>query len=359
MAAALALAERGLGDVWPNPSVGCVLVRDGRVVGRGWTQPGGRPHAEAEALGRAGAAAEGATAYVTLEPCSHHGKSPPCSDALIAAGITRLVAAMKDPDPRVSGQGFARIEAAGIEVVVGACGEAAARLNAGFIKRLEAGRPLVTLKLATSLDGRIATSGGESQWITSTTARARAHLLRARNDAVMVGSGTAIIDNPRLTCRLPGLLKRSPVRVLMDGRLRLPASHHLVAEARDVPTWIVTLEDIIEARGQRYLDAGVELIAVAPDKSGHPDARLALQELAIRGITRLIVEGGAHITATLLGAGLVDRLESFRASCMIGSDGVPVAESFALDHLANAPAFVRRAVGELGNDIHETFDAAV
>ena len=357
MTAALALAERGLGDVWPNPSVGCILVREGRVVGRGWTQPGGRPHAETEALGRAGGAAEGATAYVTLEPCAHHGKSPPCADALIEARIARLVAAMKDPDPRVSGQGFARVQEAGIEVAVGACGDAAARLNAGFLKRIEAGRPLVTLKLATSLDGRIATRSGESQWITGEQARARGHLLRARNDAILVGAGTALADDPGLTCRLPGLAARSPVRVVMDGRLRLPPGHRLVMEARAVPTWIVTLEDAADARGESYRDAGVELMTVVPDSAGHPDAGAALEALAERGITRLLVEGGAHIAAAFLAAGLVDRLEYFRAPRMIGGDGAPAAESFALDRLADAPAFVRRAVGELGSDIHETFDA--
>ncbi len=359
MAAALALAERGLGAVWPNPAVGCVLVRDGRVVGRGWTQPGGRPHAEAEALRWAGSAAEGATAYVTLEPCSHHGESPPCADALIGARIASLVAAMKDPDPRVSGQGFTRLEAAGIEVAVGACSAAAARLNAGFIKRIETGRPLVTLKHATSLDGRIATRSGESQWITGTAARARGHLLRARNDAILVGSDTAIADNPSLTCRLPGLAERSPVRVVMDGRLRLPEGHRLVAEACDVPTWIVTLEDIAKARGQGYRDAGVELIAVEPDKAGHPDAATALRELGARGITRLLVEGGGHIAAAFLGARLVDRLESFRGPYVIGGDGASAVEPFALDRLADAPAFVRRAIDELGVDIHEIFDAGV
>ena len=312
MAAALALAERGLGAVWPNPAVGCILVREGRVVGRGWTQPGGRPHAETEALTRAGGAAHGATAYVTFEPCCHHGKTPPCADALIDARIARLVAAMKDPDPRVSGQGFARVQEAGIEVAVGACGEAAARLNAGFLKRIAAGRPLVTLKLATSLDGRIATRSGESQWITGEAARARGHLLRARNDAILVGSGTALADNPALTCRLPGLAARSPVRVVMDGRLRLPPGHRLVAEAHDVPTWIVTLADAAEARGEAYRGAGAELIIVAPDSAGHPDAGAALEALGARGITRLLVEGGAHVAAALLGAGLVDRLVSAR-----------------------------------------------
>ncbi|MDP6473707.1 MAG: bifunctional diaminohydroxyphosphoribosylaminopyrimidine deaminase/5-amino-6-(5-phosphoribosylamino)uracil reductase RibD [Alphaproteobacteria bacterium] len=357
MAAALALGERGLGAVWPNPAVGCVLVRSGRVVGRGWTQAGGRPHAESEALRRAGAAAAGATAYVTLEPCAHHGRTPPCAEALIEARIARLVAAMADPDARVSGRGFKLLEAAGIEVAVGTAGEAAARLNAGYLSRVESGRPLVTLKLATSLDGRIATRGGESKWITGESSRARGHLLRARNDAILVGSGTALADDPSLTCRLPGLEHRSPVRVVMDGRLRLPPGHQLVARARQVPTWIVTLGGADAARRKSYRAAGAEVIEVAPDRDGHPDAAATLKALGERGITRLLVEGGAHIAAAMLGAGLVDRLVCFRAPSIIGADGAPAAQSFALDRLADAPSFVRRALSEAGGDVHESFDS--
>src|SRR5579872_6272521 len=240
MRASLGLARRGLGNTWPNPAVGCVLVREGRVVGRGWTQAGGRPHAEAEALARAGRAARGATAYVTLEPCSHHGKTPPCAEALIAAGIARVVAAIEDPDPRVSGRGIARLKEAGITVETGPCADEAVELNAGFLCRVKHGRPLVTLKLATSLDGRIATASGESRWITGAAARERAHLLRATQDAVLVGTGTALADDPQLTCRLPGLEDRSPVRVVIDRNLRLPATLRLFSEARPVPTWLVT-----------------------------------------------------------------------------------------------------------------------
>src|SRR5579862_7078692 len=213
MRGALSLARRGLGNTWPNPAVGCVLVREGRVVGRGWTQPGGRPHAETEALARAGRAARGATAYVTLEPCCHHGRTPPCADALIAAGLSRVVAAIEDPDPRVAGGGLARLRAAGLDVESGLCAAEAAEINAGFLSRLRLGRPLVTLKLATSLDGRIATASGESRWITGGPARERAHLLRATHDAILVGTDTVIADNPELTCRLPGLAGHSPVRV--------------------------------------------------------------------------------------------------------------------------------------------------
>jgi diaminohydroxyphosphoribosylaminopyrimidine deaminase/5-amino-6-(5-phosphoribosylamino)uracil reductase len=333
------------------------LVRAGRTVGRGWTQAGGRPHAESEALRRAGAAAAGATAYVTLEPCAHHGQTPPCAEALIEARIGRLVAAMTDPDARVSGRGFKRLEAAGIEVAVGIGGDAAARLNAGYLSRVESGRPLVTLKLATSLDGRIATRGGESKWITGEISRARGHLLRARNDAILVGSGTALADDPSLTCRLPGLEQRSPVRVVMDGRLRLPPGHQLVARAPEVPTWIVTLDGADAARCKSYRAAGAEVIEVAPDRDGHPDALATLKALGERGITRLLVEGGAHIGAAMLGAKLVDRLECFRAPSIIGADGAPAAQSFALDRLVDAPSFVRRALSEAGGDVHESFDS--
>jgi diaminohydroxyphosphoribosylaminopyrimidine deaminase/5-amino-6-(5-phosphoribosylamino)uracil reductase len=215
----------------------------------------------------------------------------------------------------------------------------------------------VTLKLATSLDGRIATRGGESKWITGEISRARSHLLRARNDAILVGSGTALADDPSLTCRLPGLEQRSPVRVVMDGRLRLPPGHQLVARAPEVPTWIVTLDGANAARCKSYRAAGAEVIEVAPDRDGHPDALATLKALGERGITRLLVEGGAHIGAAMLGAKLVDRLECFRAPSIIGADGAPAAQSFALDRLVDAPSFVRRALSEAGGDVHESFDS--
>ncbi len=232
MRAALALARRGLGTVWPNPAVGCVIVNEGRVVGRGWTQPGGRPHGETEALRRAGEAARGGTAYVSLEPCCHWGKTPPCTDALVSAGVQRIMVAMDDPDPRVAGDGIRRLRAAGLDVETGLCGTEAAEVNAGFLTRLRLGRPLVTVKLASSLDGRIATAGGESQWISGPPARERAHALRADHDAIMVGIGTVLADDPQLTCRLAGLDSRSPVRMVIDRNLRIPATARLIADAR-------------------------------------------------------------------------------------------------------------------------------
>ena len=356
MRAALALARRGLGQVWPNPAVGCVLVRDGAVVGRGWTQPGGRPHAEAEALARAGPRAEGATAYVTLEPCAHHGRAPPCAPALAAAKVARVVSACRDPDPRVKGKGVAALREAGIEVAEGVGGEAARSLNAGFFSCVERGRPLVTLKVASSLDGRIATRTGESRWITGAESRAAAHGLRASHDAAAIGSGTAIADDPKLTCRLPGLASRSPVRIVFDGRLRTPLTHRLVAEARDVPTWIVTNAGI-RHRVDEYRELGVEVIPVAAARSSSPDLAAAMTALAGRGLTRLLVEGGRYIAAALLRARLVDRLVWFRAPLWIGGDGVPAAEALDVASLAEAPRFRRRGVDTVGGGLVESYES--
>ncbi len=358
MRAALGLARRGLGAVFPNPAVGCVLVRDGDVVGRGWTQPGGRPHAETEALGRAGDRARGATAYISLEPCAHHGETPPCADALVEAGIRRAVIALGDPDPRVDGGGVRRLMEAGIDVDVGICEAEAADLNAGFIRRVRDGRPQVTLKLATSLDGRIATHSGQSQWITGETARNMAHGLRARHDAVLVGTGTAVQDNPELTCRLPGLSGRSPIRVVVDGRLRLPLTHKLVSGAREAPTWLVTFPAGPGDAGKRfqaYRDSGVELIELDPDADGNVDLAATLQMLSARGITRLLVEGGGHIAASLLSLGLVDALVWFHAPRVIGGDGIPAAVGFGVDRVVNAPEFSLVSTQRVGNDIMEYY----
>ncbi|MFQ5953836.1 MAG: bifunctional diaminohydroxyphosphoribosylaminopyrimidine deaminase/5-amino-6-(5-phosphoribosylamino)uracil reductase RibD [Kiloniellales bacterium] len=353
MLAALALARRGLGRVWPNPAVGCVLVAGGRAVGRGWTQPGGRPHAETEALGRAGMHARGATAYVTLEPCSHHAASPPCTAALIDAGVKRALIALEDPDPRVSGSGIARLRDSGVEVEVGLCGEAAAAVNAGFLKRVTEGRPLVTWKTATTLDGRIATHGLDSTWITGEAARARAHLLRASHDAVLIGAATAAEDDPMLDCRLPGLEDRSPVRVVVDAHLRLPLTAKLVSTAGRLATWLVTCSGGDRERLAAYRKAGVKIIKLAPDRDGYPDPGNMLRRLAARGLTRVLVEGGSHIAAALLRRDLVDRIAWFRAGKVVGGDGVPAAQGFGVERLDNAPGFERQSVIELGPDLLE------
>lgn len=338
MALALRLAERGLGQSAPNPAVGCVVVKGGRIVGRGWTQPGGRPHAEVEALGRAGAAALGATAYISLEPCAHYGRTPPCTMALLHAGVRRVVVAATDPDPRVDGQGLAQLRQAGVEVTEGVHRAEAERLNEGFFLRCRAGRPLVTLKLATSLDGRIATRTGASQWITGADARARAHWLRASHDAIMIGSGTALADDPSLTCRLARLEWRSPIRVVLDGRLRLPLRAKLVASARAVPTWLFTRQDAPAGRMEALREKGLEVFPVACDGADRLDLARVLQALAARGLTRVLVEGGAELAAALLRARLVDRLVWFHAPLVIGGDGLPAIAGLGVDRLEEAIA---------------------
>jgi len=355
---ALRLARRGLGSVWPNPAVGCVLVEaeSDAVLGRGWTQAGGRPHAETEALARAGDAS-GATAYVSLEPCNHHGLTPPCSEALIAAGVGRVVVALRDPDPRVDGAGLARLRDAGIEVDEGVGAAAAATLNAGYLLRLAAGRPLLALKTATTLDGRIASAGGASQWITGRAARARGHLLRARHDAVMVGIGTVLSDDPSLTCRLPGLPPRPPVRLVVDSRLRIPPDAALVRD-RAAPTWVLTTEAADADTAARLADAGVEVIRVPADPDGRVDVAAALTELAARGLTRVLVEGGAELSGALMRAGLVDRVYWFRAGAVMGGDGLAALPPLGVAEPDAAPRFVRASLEPVGDDVLETYAAA-
>lgn len=360
MRAALSLARRGLGRTAPNPAVGCVLVHNGTVVGRGWTQPGGRPHAETEALRRAETAARGATAYVSLEPCSHQGLTPPCAEALISAGISRCVVACEDPDPRVSGRGIQRLREAGIDVQVGLLREEAEALNQGFfLHRLEQ-RPSVTLKLASSLDGRIALASGESRWITGPEARQRVHLERAEHDAILVGSGTALADNPRLDVRLPGLEKRSPLRVLLDSALRLPPSHDLVTRAREQATLILTRTGHSEERLRSLAAEGVEIVTLSDcDSEGRPKPEAVLRELARRGVTRLMVEGGAAIAASFLKGPGVDRLLWFRAGKIIGSDGRAAVEALHLESLAVAPQLRLARIEEVGGDLLETWVRSV
>jgi diaminohydroxyphosphoribosylaminopyrimidine deaminase/5-amino-6-(5-phosphoribosylamino)uracil reductase len=335
---ALTLAERGLGQVAPNPAVGCIIVADGIVVGRGMTRAGGRPHAETEALAHAGDKARGATAYVTLEPCAHHGKTGPCAEALIEAGITRVVAAVADPDPRVAGRGFAMLEKAGLDVLEGVGMARALHLNQGFFLRVTEQRPMVTLKIASSADGRTAIKTGQSRWITGEAAREQGHLLRATHDAIMVGSATAIVDDPTLTCRLPGLEARSPIRIVADGRLRLPLTSKLVRDAQKVPVWILTFPDSEPDRRKAFVDCGVELIDVPPaSDTGLMDMKVAMRLLAERGLTRVLVEGGARLASSLIRAHLVDRIEWFRSSTVIGGDGYPGIAALGIERMDNAP----------------------
>lgn len=342
---ALQLASRGLGRVWPNPAVGCVLVKAGRIVGRGWTQPGGRPHAERMALDQAGEQARGAVAYVTLEPCAHHGVTPPCADGLIKAGISHVFGALTDPDCRVAGKGYAMLRGAGIGVDEGLCAEEARVLNRGFLKRVEQGLPLVTLKLAMTLDGRIATQSGESRWITGAGARRAVHLMRMTHDAVMVGSGTVLADDPDLTVRDLGVVQQ-PVRVVVDTALCCSPTGKLGQTARHVPVWMLHGPG---ADGRGWAQTGAELLEV-PKVEGHLDLSAAMTALAARGITRVFCEGGAGLAAALIRARLVDELVTFTAGAVIGAEGRAAMGPLGLGALADAPRLRLAGQSAVGGD---------
>jgi diaminohydroxyphosphoribosylaminopyrimidine deaminase/5-amino-6-(5-phosphoribosylamino)uracil reductase len=347
MAAALGLARRGLGRTWPNPSVGCIILdADGVVAGRGYTQPGGRPHAETEALREAGTRAKGGTAYVSLEPCAHHGQTPPCADALVASGIKRCVIAIDDPDPRVAGGGVAILERAGIAVTRDVLRAEAAELNAGFFMRLARGRPLVTLKVATTLDGKIATLSGESKWITGEGARAVGHQLRASHDAILIGAGTALADDPELTCRLPGLEGHSPLRIVLDTRLRLPRSAKLARTG----TLLVTREGHPDSALKPYHDLGIETLVATVAGDGSLDLSAVLQMLGARGLTRILVEGGATVATSLIVGDLVDRLAWFQAPLVMGNDGMAAIAPMSVARLDRARRFELLSEQRIGPD---------
>jgi diaminohydroxyphosphoribosylaminopyrimidine deaminase/5-amino-6-(5-phosphoribosylamino)uracil reductase len=340
MELALGLGRRGLGRTWPNPAVGAVVVRrepDGPViVGRGWTAPHGRPHAETQALERAGSAARDATLYVTLEPCSHFGRTPPCADAIIAAGIARVVSALADPNPQVAGEGHRRLAAAGITVDVGIGAEAARRAHAGHIRRMLEKRPQVMLKLAVSADGKAGLAGRRPAPITGEPARARVHLMRAMSDAVLTGIGTVLADDPLMTCRLPGMADRSPVRVVLDSNLRLPLDSRLVATARATPLWVVTSALAPEERAQALRSARAEVLRI-PAAGGRLELAAVLERLAERGITRLMVEAGPILAAAMVEADLVDEAALLRSPKPIGPDGIDALQGLPLAALTNAP----------------------
>lgn len=321
MRLALALGRRNLGRTWPNPSVGAVVVARGRIVGQAVTAPGGRPHAEPLALAMAGAAARGATLYVTLEPCSHHGRTPPCTDATVAAGIARVVTAIEDPDPRVAGRGHAQLRAAGIAVETGLLRAEAARDHRGHFTRMLRGRPSLHLKLARTRDGFAAPSTGERLKITDAIADGAVHLWRAHADAIMVGIGTARADDPSLTVRLPGLADRSPVRIVLDSTLRLNPASHLVRGARDLPTLVLTGRGA-PAHARRMLASfGVEIVAVATDGTGRIDLPAALAALAERGLTRICSEGGPALADALAAHDLIDACTLITGPATLGEAG--------------------------------------
>lgn len=354
MQLALTLGRRGLGNTWPNPAVGAVIVKDGAIIARGWTQPGGRPHAEMEALKRARAAAQGATMYVNLEPCAHKGKSPACADAIVKAGMARVVSALEDPNPEVAGKGHAKLRDAGIAVEVGVGAEEARRAHAGHIRRITDGRPHVTLKLAVSADGKVAAAGRVPVQITGELARDRVHMMRAQHDAILVGFDTALYDDPSLTCRLSGMMERSPVRVLLDAQLRLPLASQLIATASETPTWVFggtkaskIAEEVLRAKG-------CEVFRVA-EKKGKFDLKRILKILGKRGITRLMVEGGPTVAASFVAADLVDEAVLLHGPGAIGSDGINALEGMPLARLTRSSRLAAQASEMVGADRMETF----
>ena len=347
MRRALALAARARGATAPNPMVGCVLVRGGRIVGEGYHHRAGLAHAEVEALSAAGARARGATAYVTLEPCNHHGRTGPCTEALIAAGVARVVAAMKDDNPGVKGGGAARLRRAGVGVELGLLEEEARAQNAGFLRWSRTGRPLVTLKAAVTLDGRMATAGGDARWVTGEAARREVHRMRHAATAILVGAGTVLADDPALTTRLPGGRRgHQPLRVVLDGRLRIPAGAQVVGPG----TLVVCGQGASKAAEKRLSARGAAVLRL-PDERGRVDPGLLLDELGRRGVLELLVEGGAAVHGALLGAGLVDRCAIFVAPRLLGSDGVPLFSGASPARMADALSLTGVTVRRLGDDV--------
>jgi diaminohydroxyphosphoribosylaminopyrimidine deaminase/5-amino-6-(5-phosphoribosylamino)uracil reductase len=359
MALALALGRRGLGRVWPNPAVGAVVVTEAGngpvIVGRGWTQPGGRPHAETQALARAAEAARGATLYVTLEPCSHVGGTPPCVNAIVEAGIARVVSAMVDPNPQVAGAGHWRLAEQGITVDVGTGADAAPRAHAGHLRRMRDGRPHVILKLAVSADGKAGLRGRRPAVITSEEAGARVHLMRATSDAVLTGVGTVLADDPLLTCRLPGMDDRSPVRVILDSKLRLPLEGRLAATASTTPLWVVTGEAAPQDRAEALAERGAQVLRAASTGSTL-DLSAALTILAGRGITRVMVEAGPILSAAFVRADLVDEAVVFRSPSPIGSDGIDALEGLRLEAVTRSPHLRPTGREPIGDDMVEFFE---
>lgn len=354
MARALAVGQAGLGRTWPNPSVGAVVVRNtaqgSEIIGEAGTAPAGRPHAEPLALAQAGEAARGATLYVTLEPCSHYGRTPPCADAVVAAGIRRVVTAIEDPDRRVKGRGVARLRAAGIWVTVGVGAEQAFLDHAGHISRVTRGRPHVLLKMAVSADGKVGLQGPAPVAITGPEAGEKVHWLRARTDVILVGIGTALADDPLLTCRLPGMEGRSPVRVVLDGDLRLPLSSRLVASAEQVPVWVICAENAPTENEKALVDQGVEVYRAPRGAHGRLDLAAVMHLLGLLGVTRVMVEGGPHLAAGLLEAGLVDEVTVFQSPVPLGESALDALPGLALSRLLEPVGFVRVEEARFGVD---------
>ena len=355
MEIALRLADRNTGNVCPNPSVGCLIVNNDRIVGRGWTQEGGRPHAEVMALEQAGEKSIGASVYTTLEPCSHFGKTPPCSDALISARIKRLIGAMKDPDPRVDGMGFVKLRDAGIEVVEGILEREAEALNRGFIKRIKEKLPFITLKMAMSIDSRIATKTYDSQWITGEEARHSSHFLRSKHDAILTGIGTVLYDNRILNTRISGLENRSPTRIIMDAKLRLPVDSQIVSTATDYKTIICTTGAAEKSKKKHIESFGLQVLTLTSNKSGRVSLIETLKVLAAKGINNVLVEGGGILSTEFLRSDLIDELLVYRAPIVLGGDGRAAVEGLGVSDLSGAAAFERTGIASIGTDLMETY----
>ena len=345
MARALQLAERGLWTTTPNPRVGCVLVRDGEVVGEGWHERAGGPHAEVHALRAAGERARGATAYVTLEPCSHHGRTPPCAEALVAAGVTRVVAAMADPNPLVAGNGLALLRAAGIETACGLLENEARELNIGFVSRMTRGRPWLRLKAAASLDGKTALDNGSSQWITGPAARRDGHAWRARACAILTGIGTVRDDDPQLTVREVDT-PRQPLRVIVDSRLETPLTAKILSGG---PVLVAAAVDD-EKKANSLRAAGAEVLLL-PNAAGKVELKDLLEELARRGINEVHAEAGFKLNGSLLREGLVDELLLYLAPCLIGHAAAGIFNLPALAELDDRRLLQVRDLRQVGEDI--------
>lgn len=350
MRTAQALAQRGLGRVWPNPSVGCVIVKDNVVIGRGFTADGGRPHAETLALKQARAQAKSADVYVTLEPCAHHGQTPPCAQSLIDSGVKRVIIGTQDPDPRTAGRGVEMLKSAGIEVVTSILEKECSALNAGFFNRIKQNRPFITLKMACSLDGKVATKTGQSQWITGKESRAHVHLQRARHDAVLAGIGTVRADDPLLTARVPGI-DHNTVRIILDSKLGIDPQSTLVKSAKECPLWIFFDPDSITPEPEQIVsESGAKLFQIPPH-----NLVSVLEEVAKQGITRLFVEGGASVHSAFLKAGLFDQIMIYRSPVIIG-EGKSIFSALTIERLQDAPRLQCIKKQSLGQDSLEIYE---
>ena len=354
MKMALELSKRGLGQVAPNPSVGCVIVKNGHIVGRGWTGDGGRPHAETIALSNC-EDANGSTVYVTLEPCSHQGITPPCVNALINEKVSKVIIATGDPDPRVNGKGIQILKDNGIVVEFGLLKEEADRINRGFFNKVKINRPLVSVKIASSEDGKIAKTQGEKTWITGKESRMRGHLYRANHDAIMVGIGTVIADDPMLDCRLPGLEKKSPIRVVFDTNLKISTDSKLCKSAKETKLIVLTCSKQ-EKKIDKLAELGVKVIQIEHDNAGRVDIHLALESLANEGITRILAEGGAKLNTSLIKASLVDRLLWFRSNDSVGNNGVDALYDIAINDIERYLDLALLDQGKTGSDHWQEFE---